>query len=138
MRADGTGGIGLMIARLPDGGSGIAVGARGGVDIGDHLRPCAVDTLPAGMNVAQEGQILGRMERGDGAKPGIAWCCDLTARSPRPVTQPRDPLGLFRAGLNDTVGHEILRFMLPLAVVENGFHRPSPFSPSNPAGGRRI
>src|SRR6056297_2743776 len=137
-RAYGTGGIGLMIARLSDGGFRIAIAARGGVDVGDHLRPAPLDALPAGVDIAQEGYILRRMNRRDGAKPGIIGRDHFATRRARALGQPRDTLGLFRAGLDNAIGHEMLRRVLPLAVVENGLHLPSPFSLSNPARGRRI
>src|SRR6056297_801744 len=76
--------------------------------------------------------------RCDGAKPGIRGGDHLAARLARAIGQPRDALGLFGAGLDDAIGHKMLRVVLPLAVVENGLHLPSPFSLSKPARGRRI
>lgn len=53
--------------------------------------------VPAGMDVAQEGDVSGRMQRLDAA-------------------------GLFRAGPDHAAGHEMPGVMPPPAVVEYGFH----------------
>ena len=46
-----------MKARLSYGGQRVAIGAVGGVDVGDHLGTCARNMLPAGVDRLQKGQV---------------------------------------------------------------------------------
>ena len=137
-RPDGTGGIGLMIACLADGGFGVIVAATGGVNIGDHLCARAVDMLPPRIDVAQKGNILWRMERRDRAKARVLRRDEITACRRSAFGQPGDTLGLFGARLDHPVGHEMFGIVLPLPRVKNRLHLSSPINLRIAAWGRRI
>ena len=60
-----------MKSRLPYGRERVAIGAVGGVDVGDHLGTCPGNVLPAGVDGLQKGQIALRVDGGDWANAMI-------------------------------------------------------------------
>ena len=73
---------------------------------GINLGGCAVDALPALVDVLQELDVFGRVDGGDRAEAVILGTLDRTARRLRAGKQPLDALRHFRIGLRRAGGQE--------------------------------
>ena len=69
---DRAGGVGHMVAGLTDRRGRIGAGSRDRMDVGDHFRRGALDTLPAAEDMLEKVEIFGCMHRGNRSKPVIA------------------------------------------------------------------
>ena len=120
--SDRASGIGLMIACLADCGERVAICAVGGVDIGDDLFSCALDTAPAGVDILQKSQVLWRVHCSYRADACVERSFERTACGEGASMKARDALRLFWIGRERTIGHEMLGIMRGLAGVKEGFH----------------
>ena len=89
-----------MIPRLPYGRKRVAIGAVGGVNIGDHLGTGTGDVLPAGMNGLQKGQVTLGVDGGNGAKPVIGRRLYAKAKCRHPRKKRVNACGPFGRGLS--------------------------------------
>ena len=133
--SDGAGGIGLMKACLSDRRTRVGGRAPVGVNVRDHLGAGIGDARPAGVNVAQEGQVFGAVDRRDRPQPEIPRRFERASRRFGARCKRGDPLRGLGVGQDLAVGHEMLRIVAALAVVEKGSHG-APFSAASGAPDR--
>jgi hypothetical protein len=119
---DRAGGVGLMIARQPDGGARPLAHVAVRVDVGDHLVAGVGQLPPFRMDVLEKIEVFRRVHRGERRQTVVVGRHHLVARSLRRRQQHGCAFRLVRAALDAAAHDEGLRVMRKLALVEHEFH----------------